>query len=75
MAEWLDQHPERSCPDWCLVCGRPNEMSEPLLPVEIERACPTWLHLDCWEGWYAGRRASAAAALAAMDISDRRILP
>jgi hypothetical protein len=74
VAEWLDQHPVRSSPDWCLVCGRPEEMGQALLPVGVEPGGPAWLHAGCWERWYTGRRERAVVALETVGIVERRTL-
>jgi hypothetical protein len=74
VAEWLDQHPVCSEGDRCVHCLCPEDMSEPLLPCRTEHTGLFWLHPDCWPAWYAGRKATAAAALLACGITEGRSL-
>ena len=45
------------------------------LPFGIETTGHAWLHSRCWPAWYAGRKAEAVAALAAMGIAAPADLP
>ena len=44
-------------------------------PSASEAAGQVWLHSGCWPAWYAGRKAEAVAALAAMGIRAPANLP
>ena len=69
VVEWLNRNFVRSPPGCCLVCGGGDHAHEPLLPFGIEPPGHAWLHSRCWPAWHAGRKAEAAAALAAMGIA------
>jgi hypothetical protein len=70
VVEWLNRNPARGVPGRCLGCGAPEHVGEPLLPLGTE-ASHVWLHSRCWEGWYAGRRDEAVAALSVFGIVRR----
>jgi hypothetical protein len=73
--EWLNRNPVRSPPGRCVVCGGDDHDHDPLLPHGVESTGYAWLHSRCWPAWYAGRKASAIAALAAMGIAERSEFP
>jgi hypothetical protein len=68
VSEWLNRNPVHSRPRRCLACGDPGLNDDPLLSFGSEPTGHAWLHSRCWTGWYAGRRAEAILALAAMRI-------
>jgi hypothetical protein len=69
VAEWLNRNPARSPPGRCFGCGGYEFSHDRLLPVGIGSAGEVWLHSGCSSAWYAGRKAEAVIALAAMGIS------
>ena len=69
VVEWLNRNPVRSPPGRCLACGAGDHAHDPLVPFGTETAGHVWLHSRCWPAWYAGRKAEAVAALAAMKIA------
>ena len=73
--EWLNRTPVRSPPERCLGCGGGDHGHDPLLPYGVECTGHTWLHSRCSPAWYAGRKAEAVAALAAMGIAAPADLP
>ena len=75
VVEWLNRNPVRSPPGRCLGCGGGDHAHDPLLPYGIESTGHAWLHSRCWPAWYAGRKAEAVAALAAMGIAAPADLP
>ncbi len=75
VAEWLNRNPVCSPPGRCLGCGNGDHAHDPLLPFGIESTGHAWLHSRCWSAWYAGRRAEAVGALAAMEIMPPADLP
>jgi len=75
IGEWLNRNPVRSPPGRCLGCGGGGHGHDPLLPYGVEDTGHAWLHSRCWPAWYAGRKADAAAALAAMGIAPPAELP
>ena len=74
-AEWLNHNPAYSPPGRCFGCGGDETAHNPLLPTGIGSAGQVWLHSDCSSAWYAGRKAEAIAALAAMGIAAPANLP
>lgn len=70
VVEWLDRNFERSPPGRCLACGGGDRAYDALLPHGIEPTGHVWLHSRCWPAWHAGRKAEAAAALAATGIQN-----
>jgi hypothetical protein len=68
VAEWLNRNPVRSPPGSCFACGGGERSDDPLLPYGIEATGHAWLHTRCWPAWHAGRKAQAAAGLAAMGL-------
>jgi hypothetical protein len=75
IAEWLNRNPMHSPPGRCFGCGRCESSHDRLLPVGIGSAGEVWLHSGCSSAWYAGRKAEAIAALAAMGIRAPGNLP
>lgn len=69
VVEWLNRHPVCSAPGRCVGCGGVDRAHDPLLPFGTEASGHAWLHSRCWPAWYAGRKAEAVAALAAMGIA------
>jgi hypothetical protein len=72
VGEWLNRNPVRAPPDRCLGCGGGDHGHDPLLPFGIDAMGRAWLHSRCWTAWYAGRKAEAVAALAALGIHQPR---
>jgi len=70
VTEWLNRHPERSPPGYCLRCGDRAHAHDPLLPYGTEQTGHAWLHSRCWEAWHATRKAKAVAVLSLM-LGDR----
>ena len=68
LAEWLDRHPEPSTPDCCAWCGTPNQSGHVVVPFGVSDRGLTWLHPECWRGWYRQRRLRAEEALAALGV-------
>jgi hypothetical protein len=59
-----------------LSCGGGDHGHDPLLPFGIEPTGHAWLHSRCWPAArYAGRKAEAVAALAAMGIATPADFP
>ena len=75
VAEWLNRNSVRSPPGRCLGCGANEQAHDPLLPFGAQQTGHAWLHSHCWREWYAGRRAQAAAALAALCASPLSEFP
>lgn len=75
VVEWLNRHPVCSAPGRCVGCGGVDRAYDPLLPFGTEASGHAWLHSRCWPAWYAGRKAEAVAALAAMGIATPADLP
>jgi hypothetical protein len=69
VCEWSNRRPICSSPDHCCWCGGTEREGNVLLPFGMEPAGHAWLHSACWQPWYAGRKADAIAALAAMGIA------
>ena len=69
LAEWLIRNSADSSPDDCFGCGRGDYPHNRLVPVGIGATGRVWLHSRCSSAWYAGRKAEAIAALAAMGIT------
>jgi hypothetical protein len=69
VGEWSNRQPIRSSPDCCCWCGGKEREGNVLLPFGMESAGHAWLHNACWRPWYQGRKAEAAAALAAIGIA------
>jgi hypothetical protein len=70
VAEWLNRNPVCSPSGRCLACGDRDHPHDQLLPYGTEPSGHAWLHGRCWPAWYAGRKAEAEAALAAMGIGS-----
>ncbi len=68
LSEWLNLHPTRSEPGRCAHCSDSGS-GETLIPYGTAATGHTWLHVGCWPGWSAARRARAAEVLAAMGIA------
>ena len=68
VVEWLNQHPVLSEPGYCAWCGETETAGAVVLPFGTEPGLHTWLHAECWTGWYRARRNEALAALGAMGI-------
>ena len=68
MEEWLTRHFEASPEGRCAGCGREETTEAGLVPFGIG-AGRAWLHPDCWEEWFAQRRAEAVAGLTAMRLA------
>jgi hypothetical protein len=66
--EWLNRNPVRSPPGRCLDFGGGDHAHDPLSPYGMEGTA-------CWPARYAGRKAEAVAALAAMGIAAPADLP
>jgi hypothetical protein len=75
LAEWLIRNPAFSSPDGCFGCGGGEHPHNRLLPVGIGGTGQVWLHSRCQPVWYAGRRAEAIVALAAMGIAASADFP
>ena len=73
--EWLNRNLMCSSPGRCLGCGGGDHGHDPLLPFGSGITGHAWLHSRCWPAWYAGRKAEAVAALAAMGIAPPADLP
>jgi hypothetical protein len=72
VVEWLNRNPIRSSRGRCVLCGGGESADKPLLPHGVESTGHAWLHSVCWEPWYAGRKAKAVAAMAAIGIAGRQ---
>ena len=70
VAEWMHRHPVPSTPGQCLECGQPAQTDDQLELFETEGTDQVWLHKRCWSVWYAGRKASAAAALRSLSFQE-----
>jgi hypothetical protein len=71
IAEFLNANPPSpSADDRCAWCEKVETAGTPLRPYGSEPG--TWLHEDCWDSWYRGRRAEAADSLARMGVIDRQ---
>jgi hypothetical protein len=70
VAEWLNRHPSRSDPGHCAACGRLDREGHAVVPFGAELYGHTWLHPECWQGWYEAREADAITALAAMGMEN-----
>lgn len=75
VGEWMNRTFERSPPGRCLACGGGDDAHDVLLPHGIQLTGHAWLHSRCWLAWHAGRKAEAAAALAAMGIAAPTEVP
>jgi hypothetical protein len=73
--EWLNRNPVRSPPGRCLGFGGGDHPHDPLSPYGMENTGHAWLRSRCWPARYAGRKAGAVAALAAMGIAVPADLP
>jgi hypothetical protein len=73
VGQWLIQHPVRSEPGRCLNCGGAEKGYDALLAFGTQATGHAWLHVRCWEAWYAARKAKAVAALAAMGIEISKV--
>lgn len=73
--EWLNRNPVRSPPGQCLGCGGQEHAHNQLLPFGDPTTGLAWLHSHCWRAWYAGRKAEAISALAAIGIAPPTNLP
>ncbi len=74
IGEWLNRNPVRSPPGRCLGFGGGDHAHDPP-PYGMESTGHAWLHSRCWPARYAGRKAEAVAALAAMGIAASADLP
>lgn len=63
IVEWLNRHPERSDPDRCAWCEKPDRDGHAIVPFGTESNGHTWLHPECWPAWSACRRQAAMEAL------------
>jgi hypothetical protein len=68
VAEWLRQHPAPSDPSRCAWCHRHDSAGHTIVPFGTDSHGHTWLHHECWNDWYASRKAVAAAALVSMGL-------
>lgn len=68
IVEWLNRNPQRSDPDCCSWCGKPNQDGHAVVPFGGERYGYTWLHPECWKNWSEHRRRLAAVELARIVI-------
>ena len=75
IAEWLNRNPAYSPAGTCFGCGSHEASNHPLLAFGIGNAGCVWLHSRCQPVWYAGRRAEAIVALAAMGIAGSAEFP
>jgi hypothetical protein len=55
-------------PGRCAWCGKAESPGAVVLPFGTEPGTHTWLHAECWPGWYQARQTDATAALGAMSI-------
>ncbi|NQW09427.1 MAG: hypothetical protein HQ481_06035 [Alphaproteobacteria bacterium] len=69
VVEWLNRHPQRSEPDRCAWCERPDRDGVAVVPFGAEGYGHTWLHPECWPDWHADRRQRAQAYLATMGVT------
>jgi hypothetical protein len=63
IVEWMNRHPCRTDPGRCAACGQPNREGHAVVPFGSDDHGNTWLHPECWSGWYKARRATAVMAL------------
>jgi hypothetical protein len=75
VAEWLNRNPAYSPAGNCFGCGGTEHSYDPLQPFGIGSAGQVWLHSRCQPAWYAGRKAEAVGALAAMGIASLTNFP
>ena len=68
VVEWLDRHPSQSDPSRCAACGKSERDRHVIVPFGSGNHGHTWLHPECWQGWYEARKLEAVAALAAIGI-------
>jgi len=68
VVEWLNRHPDRSDPGRCAVCGEPDREGRAVIPFGTESHSHTWLHPECWKGWYQERRHQARQFLEGIGI-------
>ncbi len=68
IVEWLNRHPERSDPDRCAWCEKPDRDGHAVVPFGTESHGHSWLHPECWNPWHENRREGARQALAAMGL-------
>jgi len=73
--EWLNRNPVRAPPGRCLGFGGGDHAHDPRSPYGMESTSHSWLHSLCWPARYAGRKAEAVAALAAVGIAAPANLP
>jgi hypothetical protein len=59
---WLNQHPAKSTPGYCVFCGRPETPDAMVLPFGTDPD-HVWLHAECWPAWQEMRRREAITAL------------
>jgi hypothetical protein len=69
LGDWLTRNPMYSVPSCCFRCGAGGRLHDSLLPVGIGGTGRVWLHSRCRPAWYAGRKAEAIVALAAMGTA------
>lgn len=72
IVEWLNHHPERSDPDRCAWCDKPDRDGHTVVPFGTERRSHTWLHPECWPSWFNHRRHKAAKTLMRTGIGPVR---
>ena len=75
VVEWLNRHTCRTDPGCCAACGEPDQEGHAVVPFGTETHGHTWLHPQCWQGWYEARKAEAIIALAAMGIENTAKFP
>ena len=75
VVEWLNRHPCRTDPGRCAACGEPDREGHTVVPFGTETLGQTWLHPECWKGWYETRMSEAITALAAMGIEEPAKFP
>lgn len=74
IVEWLNRHPERSDPDRCAWCDKPDRDGHAIVPFGTEGNGHTWLHPECWPAWSACRCQAAMEALDKLGIEPASAL-
>ena len=75
VAEWLNRNPMRSPPGRCFGCGGDEPPMIACCPSASEAPARFGCIRVAQSAWYAGRKAEAVAALAAMGITAPANLP
>ena len=75
VAEWLNRNPSALHPGVVSAAAETSLRMIASCPSVSEAQAQVWLHSGCSSAWYAGRKAEAIAALAAMGIRAPANLP